>query len=195
MRPPLEDDTGLADASPTFGSRRRATHLDPGGRSPTEKGSLDANGLQVRGMMPSWEIARDGEEDALSEGSKGSLEVAGPESSRCEDRTCWALMAQAAPAVSCHETSIAAGLLSVAGSRQVGYAVGPGRGVGKYGQHLGQGNRQLAAPGGKCDMSVMCRCLVSQPGVWVAARWSLLWTAKVGTALLRSLAVRGTLAR
>lgn len=24
-------------------------------------------------------------------------------------------------------------------------------------------------------MSVMCRCLVSQPGVWVAARWSLLW--------------------
>lgn len=72
----------LGGCQPNFGSRRRVTHLDPGGRSPTEKGSLDANGLQARGMMPSWEIARDGEEDALSEGSKGCVEVAGPESSR-----------------------------------------------------------------------------------------------------------------
>lgn len=33
-------------------------------------------------------------------------------------------------------------------------------------------------------MSVMCRCLVSQPGVWVAARWSLLLAAKLGTGSL-----------
>lgn len=47
---------------------------------------------------------------------------------------------------------------------------------------IGQGDSHGLT--GKCDMSVMCRCLVSQPGVWVAARWSLLLAAKLGTGSL-----------
>lgn len=83
----------------------------------------------------------------------------------------------------CHETLIAAGLLSLMLAADTVGIVGSRLALGNSklaacngaGAQTAAGTRRIGTVAGKCDMSVMCRCLVSQPGVWVAARWSLLW--------------------